>query len=162
MSSMQPSDQNNQKKNKAEPFSELIKSMNGFFNEKPVRGFLQTIDEFFKSPFPPGSAGTFSLKTADNGEEYIVTAELPGIKKEQIHLDLYDNLLTISVDNKQVTTEKDEVNNLFRQSQLWQQSSRTVSLPRPVKEKNVKASYHDGLLEICIRHDKGKTIQIDG
>ncbi|MGG5253836.1 Hsp20/alpha crystallin family protein [Neobacillus sp. SM06] len=162
MSSMLPSDQNNQKKGKPEPFNELIKSMNNFFNEKPVKGFLQTIDDFFRSPFPPGSAGAFSVKTIDNGEEYIVTAELPGIKKEQIHLDLYENLLTITVDNKQVSTEKDEVNNVFRQSQFWQQSSRTVSLPRPVKEKNVKAAYQDGLLEIRIRHDKGKTIQIDG
>ncbi|XJZ26005.1 Hsp20/alpha crystallin family protein [Bacillota bacterium Lsc_1132] len=161
MSSMLPSDQNNSKKGKAEPFNEIIKSMNDFFNEKPVRGFLQSIDEFFRAPFPPSSGGTFSVKTIDTGEEYIVTAELPGIKKEQIHLDIYENYLTISVDNKQVSTEKDDVNQIYQQKQIWQQSSRTVSLPRPIKERNVRATYRDGLLEILIRHDKGKTIHIN-
>ncbi len=46
------SDKNNPKKPNPEPFGELVKSMNDFFNEKPVRGFLQSIDDFFKTPFP--------------------------------------------------------------------------------------------------------------
>ena len=40
MSSMLPSDKNNPKKPKQKPFGELMKSMNDFFNEKPIKGFL--------------------------------------------------------------------------------------------------------------------------
>lgn len=161
MSSMLPNDPNQPKKGKSEPFSEIIKSMNGFLNEKPVRGFLQSIDEFFKAPFPPGTSGTIPLKTIENADETIVIAELPGIKKEQIHLDILGNHLTISVENRRIDTEKDDINHVYQQKQFFQQSSRTISLPRPINEKKVKASYRDGLLQIRILHEKGKTISIE-
>lgn len=162
MSSMHSNDQNKQNKELAEPFNQIIKSMNGFFNEKPVRGFLQSIDEFFRAPFPPGTGtGTFPVKTIATDDEYIITAELPGIKREQIHLDIYENNLTISIENQQTMTEKDDIHHIYQQKQFWQQSSRTISLPRPIKEKNVKASYRDGLLQVRIPHEKGKSINIE-
>ena len=60
MSSMLPSDQKPKQDEDPEPFGELMKSMNDFFNEKPIKGFLQSIDDFFKSPFPPGGLSTLT------------------------------------------------------------------------------------------------------
>src|SRR4051794_33561432 len=103
MSSITPNDKNNHKNKKSEPFGELIKTMNDFFNEKPIRGFLQSMDDFFKTPFPPVSG--FATETVETGNEYIITAELAGIKKEQIHLNIVGNYLTISVENHVIETE---------------------------------------------------------
>ncbi|MFP5107867.1 Hsp20/alpha crystallin family protein [Neobacillus sp. C211] len=159
MSSKVPSDKNDPKKPKTEAFGELIKSMNDFFNEKPIKGFLQSIDDFFKNPFPSGSI--FHVDTIETGGEYIISAELPGIKREQIHLNISGNYLTISVENNELETEEDEINHLYRRKYLRQKSSRTVSLPHTINEEKVKASYRDGLLKIRIPQEKGKIIDIE-
>jgi HSP20 family protein len=159
MSSMLPEDKNNGKKPLPEPFRELFKSMNDFFTEKPVRGFLQSIDDFFKTPFPVGSS--FHVETVETGNEYIITAELPGVKREQINLNITGNYLTISVENKELETEEDDINKLYRQRITRQQTARTISLPHAINEKLVKASYRDGLLQIKIPQEKGKMIEIE-
>jgi HSP20 family protein len=159
MSSMLPSNHNNPKKQKPEPFSELIKSVNGFFNEPPVRGFLQSIDDFFKSPFPPGAA--FHVETMENGKEYIINAELPGVKREQIQLNVQGNYLTISITNQELEMEEDEINQVLRRRQFHQQASRTIFLPQPINEKKIKASYRDGLLQVRIPQEKGRIINIE-
>ncbi|MDN3016748.1 Hsp20/alpha crystallin family protein [Paenibacillus sp. BSR1-1] len=160
MSSKLPSDKNNNsKKPVPEPFRELVKSMNDLFTEKPIRGFLQSIDEFFKHPFPP-TAG-FHVETLETEGEYIITAELPGVKKEQIHLNMTENYITISVENNQIETQEDELNQIYSRKMFRQQSSRTVSLPQTINEKKVKASYRDGLLQIRIPQEKGKVIEIE-
>jgi HSP20 family protein len=158
MSSMLP-DKNNQKKTKDEPFGDLIKSMNNFFNEKPVRGFLQSIDDFFKSPFPPHTS--FQIETLETEKEIILTSELPGIKKDQIHLDILGNQITITIKNTEDQLEEDAIHNVFSRRYLQQQMSRTITLPKPINEKKVKAHYRDGLLQIHIPQQKGKTINIE-
>src|SRR4051794_1633127 len=80
MSSKVPSDKHDPKKPKSESFGELMRMMNDFFNEKPIKGFLQSIDDFFKSPFPPGAS--FQVDTIESDNEYIISAELPGVKRE--------------------------------------------------------------------------------
>jgi HSP20 family protein len=159
MSSMPPDDKNNLKNKKNETFGELMKSMNDFFNEKPIRGILQSMDEFFKTPFPPVSA--FQVETVETGNEYIISAELPGVKKEQIHLNISGNHITISVENNVLETEEDDKNQHYRRRFSRLQSSRTISLPQPINEDKIKASYRDGLLQIRIPQVKGKIIQLE-
>lgn len=159
MSSMLPGNQNNPKKSKQEPFGDLIKSMNNFFNEKPIRGFLQSIDDFFNSPFPSGAS--FHVETIKTGNEYLITAELPDVTRDQIHLNAFGNYLTISIENNELVTEANDKNQIYRRKQYYQQSSRTIALPQPINEKKIKASYRDGLLQIRIPQEKGKIIEID-
>lgn len=159
MSSMPPNDKFNSKKVTPEPFRDLVKSMNDFFTEKPVRGFLQSIDDFFKTPFPVGSG--FPVERVETGKEHIITAELPGVKREQIHLNITGNYLTISIENNELETEEDDHNQIYRRKFFRQQSARTISFPHAINEKQVKASYRDGLLQIRIPQEKGKIIEID-
>lgn len=158
MSSLVPNDKNS-KKPRTDSFGDLMKTMNEFFHEKPIKGFLQSIDEFFKSPFPPGA--NFHVDTLETGNEYIISAELPGVKREQIQLNISGNYLTISVENKELETAEDEHNQIYRRKYLQQKSSRTISFPHTINEKNVKASYRDGLLKVRIPQEKGKMIEID-
>jgi HSP20 family protein len=160
MSEMLPNNENRKNKNRQDPpFGELIRSMQGFLNEKPVRGFLQSIDEFFKAPFP-GVPG-FTVETADHNNEYVVTAELPGVKREQIQINIQGNLLTISVENHGIETEEDDVNQIYRKVHSQQHTSRTIPLPQTINDRKIKATYRDGLLEIRIPQEKGKSIHID-
>jgi HSP20 family protein len=158
MSSILPGDQDNQKKPKPEHFRDFFRTMNEFVHEKPVKGFLQSIDEFFNSPFPGGS---LPVQVRENDDEYIISAELPGVKKEQIRLNILPNHLTISVENNKMETKEDQINHIFQKKVSQQRLARTIPLPVTINEKMIKASYRDGLLTIRFPLDKGKTINIE-
>ncbi|MEH7176638.1 Hsp20/alpha crystallin family protein [Neobacillus vireti] len=158
MSSMPPSGQNNNNKEKPENFRDLLRTMNDFIHEKPVKGFLKSIDEFFNSPFP---AGAFPVQVRETADEYIISAELPGVKKEQIQLNILPNQVNISIENQEIETKEDLNNHLFQKRVSQQRLSRTIPLPIVINEKMVKASYRDGLLNIRIPIIRGKTINIE-
>jgi HSP20 family protein len=158
MSSMPPSEHNNNKKIKPEQFRDFFRTMNDFIHEKPVKGFLQSIDEFFNSPFP---SGAFPVEVRETEDDYIITAELPGVKKEQIRLNVLPNYVSISVENKEMETKEDLNNHFFQKRVSQQKLSRTIPLPAAINEKLVKASYRDGLLTIRIPQVRGKTINIE-
>jgi HSP20 family protein len=158
MSSMPPSDQNNNKKFKPEQFRDLFRSMNDLIHEKPVKGFLQTIDEFFNSPFP---GGAFPIQVRESEDKYIITAELPGVKKEQIRLNILPNQLSISIENTESGTTEDLNNRIFQKRISHERLSRTISLPVVINEKMIKASYRDGLLTITVPMVRGKSINIE-
>ncbi|GAA0347983.1 Hsp20/alpha crystallin family protein [Bacillus carboniphilus] len=147
-------------KNKKDPFQEVMNTMNDFFQHRPVKGFLQSIDEFFKAP-GPFSLSSFPVHVEETDEEHIITAELPGVKKEQIHIDMYDRYLTISVNNAEIVTEENTNQHILRKRTSMQKTSRTVALPHMIDEKRVKAKYQDGLLTISVPAQKGKRLRIE-
>src|SRR5690606_28995363 len=111
-----------------------------------------------KNPFP--FASSFHVDVIETEKEHIITAELPGINKEQIHLDVLDNYVTISVKSSEQLTEEDENRQIIRRQQSMQKSIRTIPLPQPINEKKVKASYQNGLLKIRVPKQEGKRILI--
>jgi HSP20 family protein len=140
-------------------FGDLMHSMNEFFHERPMKGMLQSIDEFFTSSANP--FGSFPVELTENDDHFIVTAELPGVNKEQIQIDVFPQYITISVTNKETYSEENENHQTIRRKQSMRKSSRTVPFPRVVNEKNVKASYKDGLLTVKVNKESGKRIQIE-
>ena len=140
------------------PFGNLMNSMNHFFHDKPIRGFLQTIDEFFTNPFP---AHSFQVERSETDTEYIVIAKLPGIKKEQIQLDIYERYITISVHHEENFTEENTKKQMVKRQQSTQTVSRTIPFPYPINEKKIKASYENGLLQIRSVKPKRKRIILD-
>ncbi len=140
------------------PFENLLSSMNHFFHEKPIRGFLQTIDDFFTTPFP---ASSFQVEQSETDTEYIVTAKLPGIKKEQIQLDIYDRYITISVHHEEEVSEENTNKHMVKKQHSLQRASKTIPFPYPINEKKIKASYENGLLQIRAAKPKRKRILLD-
>jgi HSP20 family protein len=135
-------------------FGEL---MDSFFQEKPVRGILESIDEFFSSPFPFGG---FPIDLKESKNSYTLTAKLPGVKKEQIDIDVFQNYVTISVQNQEIHTSEDENSKVFFQKHLKQHNSRTIPLPGMVDERKVKANYEDGLLTLKLGKLRGKKVEL--
>ena len=140
-------------------FRELMKPWESFFHETPVKGFLQSIDELFQKSIRLHSP--FSVETSETETEYEIYAELPGINKEQIGIDILDRSITITVQSHEDVTEEDDKHKTFKRQQTFQRLSRTIPFPFPINEKLVKASYKDGLLQITVPKQKGKTIYLD-
>src|SRR4051794_37732247 len=151
---------NDHKKNKRnEPFRELMSSLHKFFHKKPVKDFLQQMDELFQKPF--SLAPSFPVEVSETEHHYLLVSKLPGIKREQIDIDILDHYVTISIQSSESLTEEDENRKIVRKQQSFQKLSRTIPLSQPINERNVKASYSDGLLEIVVPKQKGKKVFLD-
>jgi HSP20 family protein len=144
---------------KKKGFGDLMQSMNEFFHEKPMRGMLQSIDDFFTSASNPFNS--FSVDLKEHAEYYLITAELPGVKKEQINLEVFPNFITITIINNEIYSEENEKNQTIRRKQSLNKSSRTIPFPSTVNDKDVKASYKDGLLQVKVEKQSGKKIIIE-
>jgi HSP20 family protein len=84
----------------------------------------------------------------EEGGELIIRAELAGIKREDIRVELSGNMLTLSGEKR--SEEKVERKDYYRVEQAYGTFSRTLELPEGVNLEEVKAQYNDGLLEIRI------------
>jgi HSP20 family protein len=96
----------------------------------------------------------------ENDKEYIVDAEIPGVNKEDIKLELRNDTLTISVEHKVDTEEKSE--NYLRRERKVGSFSRSFYVQN-VKNDLVAAKYNNGILTVSLpkEEDKGKSSRID-
>ena len=74
------------------------------------RSLLDSFDNFEKEFFKGMNRSLASFRTdiQDKGDHYVLEAELPGFAKEDIHIDLDDNYLTIRAEHKEEKENKDE------------------------------------------------------
>ncbi len=156
---MQPDNNSNlpKKQGQNSSINPLLKSMNDFFNQKPVKRLLDSIDDFFEQPFPLPSIPVDMYETE---QELIITANLAGVKREQINLEYSSSTITIFVKHTEDYEEKNEANHYYLKKQTYNQSQRTITLPYPVNEKLIKASYRDGQLKIRVPRQQRRRISI--
>jgi HSP20 family protein len=83
---------------------------------------------------------------AENEDSYTVTAELPGLKKDDIKVTLQNNVLMISGERKKVSEKKSQT--FHRIERSYGSFSRTFDLPTAVNTGKIKADYRDGVLVI--------------
>lgn len=81
-------------------------------------------------------------------DSYMVSADVPGIKKEDIDIDFKDNILTVRGEKK--FEEKSDKDNYVRVERKYGKFVRSFSLSDNVEAGKIKASYKDGVLEIKI------------
>jgi HSP20 family protein len=108
--------------------------------------FYNLLDDFFT----PRSLerGTFKMDVQENDKEYIIEAEVPGVKKEEISLELNDGQLSISI-NRDEKTEKNE-NNYVHRERRTTSMSRSVYLADPDPE-GINAKLNNGVLTIDVK-----------
>jgi len=95
------------------------------------------------------AAGTVPVDVVDDGDSFVVRADLPGYDSDDIDVELAEGrTLTISADH----TEESELTdgNFVQRERRKQSLSRTVSLPEPVTESETTASYEDGVLTVTL------------
>ena len=128
-------------------------------------GVDRFFDEFFKDPFfdkVSSIAAPIKADVKETEKEYIIEAELPGVNKEDIIVDLQDNVLTLGVDLKQ---EKDEEDDGYIYKERQTSSCRRSFTVHNIDNENVKASYKDGILSIVLSkvepETKNRKIEIE-
>lgn len=126
--------------------------------------FVSIFDNFFNDSFTPGFfTATPSIKAdiKETDKEIIIEADMPGVKKEDIKLDLRDGILTIGVEQNEQAEEKKE--NYIRKERRYGSYSRSFRVDN-VKQENVSAKYNDGVLTVSLpkqEEEKPKSHRID-
>lgn len=84
----------------------------------------------------------------ENKDEIIVKAELPGMAKEDVNVNITENTITLSGEKKK--EEKVEKKDYYRLERSYGSFSRSFSLPADVQTEKAKATFKDGILEIRV------------
>ena len=118
----------------AEPFS----------LDDPFRSFMR---QFRWEPAPEVPQIPMDLSESDTG--YLVTATLPGVKKEDIHVEIDGRQVMISTEFKKPPVEKKDQRSL-RSELSWGFASRSFTLPHEIDRARADAKYADGVLTLTL------------
>lgn len=105
--------------------------------------------------------GEFRVDVREHGDEVIVVADLPGVDREAIALQLLNpRALEISCERNNEKEEQSE--GFYLRERMSGTMSRVVTLPSDVAEDEAKASFKNGVLEVLLKKMKGtKKIRIE-
>lgn len=117
--------------------------------------FSDIMDEFFtdavanrRNSFAP------SIDISENDKQYLIDVEIPGVNKDEIDLNIENNVLTISGERK---FEKKEDNKQYhRVESHYGTFSRSFTLPENVNNESIQASYNNGILLITVDKSEQK------
>jgi len=110
----------------------------------PIRDLLaiqQRLDRFAPAPtgwIPP-------IDVHETAEEYVITAELPGLGRDDVEIKVLDGRLQISGERRERDLGCEQYHRVERGRGHF---SRTFELPHPVEEERVTADLHDGVLTV--------------
>lgn len=146
-----------------------------FLVRKTPDNFIRTVNDeistllnrHFNSYFPQNDywedAEKYSMpiEISDKGEEFDIRAELPGIKKEDLDIDIEDNYLRINA--KKFDETKEEEKNFKHSEFNYGEFSRTIQLPEEINIDKTEAKLEHGVLKITapkLHKDKEKSKKI--
>lgn len=109
------------------------------------------------------AGSNFRADIKENESEYIIEAELPGMKKEDIQLDINNDYLIISAEKEEESEEKTE-NYICRERRKG--SCRRSFYLSNVDQENIKAEYNEGVLKVHLPKEeeapvKNRSIDIE-
>ncbi|MGG2065842.1 MULTISPECIES: Hsp20/alpha crystallin family protein [unclassified Bacillus (in: firmicutes)] len=127
------------------PFRSYLKQIDDFFEQSPLRDVIADMNHFFQKG---NRLLTFPVDLFEAGEDLVIKAELPGVQKQQIQIEIQGEYLKISVKEDVLEEEIKESHNYYRRERAVSEASRMIKLPYTINKKQAKASYQDGILEI--------------
>ena len=120
------------------------------------RNFNDIVDEFFNQSTSNYKRDNFvpSVDISETEKQFMVSVELPGVKKEDIKVDIEKSHLTISGERK--LNKEEEGKNFHRVETQYGKFSRFFYLPDTIDEESIQAKYEDGILNISIDKSEQK------
>lgn len=121
------------------------------------RSSLMNLDNFFDDVFPSfrllpetkQGVAHLAVDIKENDNSYVIKADFPGVKKEDIHITLENNVLTISAEHQEEEEEKKE-GRVIRKERRYGKYSRSFTLNDSVRESDINAKFDNGVLTLDI------------
>lgn len=89
-----------------------------------------------------------ALDISEDKQNIVIRADIPGMKKEDIHLSVDDSVLTLRGERKREEERKDK--NYHTVERSYGVFERRIDLGTRLDQSKIKAGYHDGVLEITL------------
>ncbi len=133
-------------------FDELDRNFNRMFS-RPLRR------RFLAKP----TMGMPPIDIKDMGDRYVMEADLPGLKKEDIEIEIKEDRLSLKAETKSETREEGE--NYLRQERSSRSFYREIPVPGDVMTEQAEASFKNGVLEISlpkkeVKKPEGKKLEV--
>lgn len=113
------------------------------------------LDDIFTRELPSVFTSNFNtgitlpkVNIRETTDDFMVEMAVPGLKKSDFHIDLDNQLLSISTEMKEENEHKDE--NFTRREFGYSSFKRTFTLPESVNDDKINATYRDGILSILL------------
>ena len=118
------------------PFDELFNEFGKGFWVKPLA-------------FPACTEMSIKVDVKEDDKAYTVRADIPGVKKEDIQVDVDGSVVSVKAEAKQEKEEKKGEKVIYSE-RSYGMVSRSFTLPAEVDEKGAKAEYKDGVLTLTL------------
>ncbi len=130
----------------------------GIAQKSPIRdllSFRDTVDDWLSDIFEGRNSLLSSAVKVDwnpqvdikeTDKELVLSASLPGVKKDDLNVEINENLLTIRGERKEEEEEKTE--DYIRKEQFYGSFARSFRLPENVNAEQIKGDFKNGVLEI--------------
>ena len=118
-------------------FDELFRDMSPSFLLRPLHG----------DPLP--SPAQIKVDVTENDKAYTVQAEVPGVSKDEIHVSLDGNVVTLRAEVKQEDRQGSD-EKVLRSERYYGAVSRSFQLPMDIDQAQAKAKYDNGVLTLTL------------
>ena len=118
-------------------FDELFRDMSPSFLVRPLHG----------DPLP--SPAQIKVDVKENDKAYTVQAEVPGVSKDEIHVSLDGNVVTLRAEVKQEDRQGSD-EKVLRSERYYGAVSRSFQLPMDIDQAQAKAKYDNGVLTLTL------------
>jgi HSP20 family protein len=109
----------------------------------------QRIDRMFEDLTDSEQATTRAkIDVIEKDDKLVVRADMPGIKPEDINVEVEGDVLTIRGQHEEA--KKEERENFLRRERTYRSFSRSLALPQGIDPNSIEASCHDGVLEVSV------------
>lgn len=117
--------------------------------------FHHSFNRFNRSPFfqnydKTGFAFSPEIEIKETDDSYIAKLDIPGMEKSTIDVKIEHGILTVSGTRKQEKEEEDKDGKMFRQEIMYGHFSKSVTMPGPVDNDGLEASYENGVLTVIL------------
>ena len=136
-----------------DPFREMEAFERAFFSD-PFAGFFNTTE-----------LAQFRTDVTDEGDHFLLEADLPGFEKKDINLDIQGDTLTIHAERHSKVEEKDKNDKVVRMERSYGSYSRSFDITGIDPDK-IKAKYDNGVLRLTLpkleqRLPEGRRLEIE-
>jgi len=95
-----------------------------------------------------------SLDIKETDKQYIIHVDVPGVKKEDVHIRLRDNYLEIEGEMKKEEEKKDET--YHRIERKYGNFMRRIAIPEGINTQSIQAKYDNGVLTVSVEKPEKK------
>jgi HSP20 family protein len=93
---------------------------------------------------------TPAIDVVRDSDKLVMRADIPGIKPEEVKIEVEDDILTVSGEHEESKEEKDK--HYLRRERRYGSFSRSIALPPGVDARKIEAQTHNGIIEVTIPH----------